>query len=250
MLATWTLSGAGLERLSARDGHELDVLSLQIVPVAGRVAEIAVEEPLRDAGSPGVGVLDAQFVQDALELSQLERFTRRRRSPGPPLADALAIDVDPDLLAVPARQQVIPDAHLGHRLGADPRLPLAQVQEEREVSAFARRIHAELIGALLDQQRLPARAEGIELGPAFDPQSRCRPEFRAVGHDHRALAALQALAAVAGRKGCGCCEGVVASPGPVRQIAIEAPDRHRGAFCGQPLSHRTGQDDEEHTGGG
>ena len=142
---------------------------------------------------------------------------------------------------------MIPDAHLGHRFGADPRFPLAQVQEERELSSFARRIHAELIGAFLDQQLLPACAEGLEFGPALDPQSRCRPEFRAVGHDHRVSAKLQALGAVAGRKGGGCCTGVVASPRPVQQIAVEAPERHRGALFAKELTHRTDQDDDEHT---
>ena len=100
------------------EGSEGCGKSTQVRRLAGR---------LRDAGMRGVGVLDSQFVQDALKQSQFERFTRSHGSPGTLLAHALAIDVDPDLLAVPARQQMIPDAHLGHRLGADPRLPLAQV---------------------------------------------------------------------------------------------------------------------------
>ena len=142
---------------------------------------------------------------------------------------------------------MIPLAQPGGLPRLHPRLPSAEVEKEGEDAAFLGRIEAKLVSAVLDHERLPACAEGIQFGPALDPQPRRRPQFRAVGHDGRLALALEGLTLVADDKSGRRGEGVVVSPATVGQGAVKAPEPRGGPIFSQHTGREACQGGQQGT---
>ncbi|MGC3957547.1 MAG: hypothetical protein QM813_06190 [Verrucomicrobiota bacterium] len=112
----------GLQRLAAGHRREGRPVAAQVVGVGRGVAQVAFEEPVRHARGRGGGVLDAQLVQRPLEEPDLQRLVRRRGNPLPRDGGAMAIDLDPDLVAIPPGREALPLAEPGLLLRAHARL--------------------------------------------------------------------------------------------------------------------------------
>ena len=128
-----------------------------------RVADLQGREP---------GVLDLQVVDQSAETADHQRIVGRLREPGARQPRPPAVDIQGQGQPVPPGCQPVPAARHHALVRTHPRLPAVEIDEEGETSAFLRRIHAELVFAVLDGDHAAAGRRLFEVHGAVDAEPR------------------------------------------------------------------------------
>ena len=176
--------GGRVQRPAAPIGrHERGAGGAPVAPVAGTVAQVALERPEADPLQAVVRVPDAQGVELAVKRSDAQRLPRGGWLTGAGHARRLAVHRQPEALFVPARGYIVPDVGDDAGASADALLPDAGVHEEAELAAFrfgvdAQHILAAAVAALHDdvgpgiafRQRVKAHA-GLKTQTVREPQA-------------------------------------------------------------------------------
>ena len=219
--------------------------SLEMMPMAGGIPQIAVEKPTRHTGVAGLGIVDAHIIENPVDITEFHRCLGGHRDDASFPAGLPAVDADPDLRTAPACLQMIPDTDPGGNRTPHSRFPVVAIDEKGKLSAFVPGVDTQLIFFLFDDDGLPTRADGGKLYPALEPQAGGQPQAIIVRNHDGTVAAAQPFAAFP--VGIFRCLGhdVIAMFGCVEKIVLETPPGHRAGTGSGGLPPGTSQTEAE-----